>query len=75
MRNFWNSGRNAAGLRQDTVTVSYAGVGGEYETGGFMDYWEAESSWSAGAMARTITHLDRISMSGTFSFENFSLSV
>ena len=72
MRNFWNSGRNAAGLRQDTVTVSYAGVGGEYETGGFRDYWEAESSWSAGAIARTITHLDRISMSGTFSFENFS---
>lgn len=72
MRNFWNSGRNAAGLRQDTVTVSYAGVAGEYETGGFRDYWEAESSWSAGAMAGTITHLDRISMSGTFSFENFS---
>ena len=71
MRNFWNSGRNAAG-RQDTVTVSYAGLGGEYETGGFRDYWEAKSSWRAGATARTITHLDRISMSGTFSFENFS---
>ena len=56
-RNFWNSGRNAAGIRQDTVSVSCALAGGRYVSGGFHDCSDAASSWSAGAKAATIMHL------------------
>lgn len=71
-RNFWNCGHNAAGIRMDSVSVSTAKLFGNYEQGGFRDTYMAESSWTAGASARTITHLERFSMNGTFSFENFS---
>lgn len=71
-RNFWNSGRNAAGVRQDTVSVSCAWAGGKYVSGGFRDYADAVSSWSAGAKAATIMHLKSLSLTGAFSFGNFS---
>lgn len=71
-RNFWNSGRNAAGVRQDTVSISCAEIGGRYVSGGFRDYADAVSSWSAGAKAATIMHLKKLSLTGAFSFENFS---
>lgn len=71
-RNFWNSGRNAAGVRQDTVSISCAEIGGRYVSGGFRDYADAVSSWSAGAKAATIMHLKSLSLTGAFSFGNFS---
>ena len=71
-RNFWNSGRNAAGVRQDTVSVSCAWAGGKYVSGGFRDCSDAASSWSAGAKAATIMHLKTLSLTGAFSFVNFS---
>lgn len=71
-RNFWNSGRNINGLRADSVSVSYAEIHGNYTSGGFHDIYQAAESWSAGAEAKTIMHLKRMSMSGAFSFENFS---
>ena len=71
-RNFWNSGRNAAGVRQDTVSISCAEIGGRYVSGGFRDCSDAASSWSAGAKAATIMHLKTLSLTGAFSFVNFS---
>lgn len=67
--NLWNASRNAAGIRQDSVSRSYAEAYGQYETGGFRDTWEAEKGWNAGAVTASIRHLDRISLKGSFSFE------
>ena len=66
--NFWNMGRNAAGIRQDSATVSYAGMTGRYAAGGYRDYSEGSSMWGTEAGAKTITHLERISLKGSFSF-------
>ncbi len=70
--NLWNSSANTAGIRMDSISVSTARLFGKYDSGSFRDTYMAESSWSAGAEAKTITHLDRFSMNGSFSFENFS---
>ena len=69
-RNFWNAGRNVNGVRADSVTVSYAEISGGYESGGYRNVNEAASLWNAGAEAATITHLDKISMTGSFSFRH-----
>lgn len=71
-RNFWNASHNMAGIRMDSVSISTARLFGNYGQGGFRDTYMAESSWTAGASAKTIMHLDRFSMNGAFSFENFS---
>lgn len=71
-RNFWNSGYNVNGLRTDSITISYAEIHGNFTSGGFHDSWQASSSWNAGAEARTMVHLKKFSMSGAFSFDNFS---
>lgn len=71
-RNFWNGGVNAAGLRQDSVTVSVAGISGDYVHGGFRNSHEAAGQWSVGAEAKTITHFDKMSMIGAFSFGHSS---
>ena len=68
-RNLWNDGPNVNGIRQDSLTVSYAETGGTYRAGDFRDTWQAQSQWSAGAVAKTVTHLERFSMKGAFSFE------
>lgn len=70
--NLWNDGRNTAGMRQDTISVSSAGVLAEYAGGGFRDSNAASSSWKAGVQARTVTHMKRTSLAGSFFFENFS---
>ena len=66
--NFWNSTDNITGIRQDTVSRSYAEISGSYTGGGFRDSWEAEEGWSAGASTASIRHLERISFAGSFSF-------
>lgn len=71
-RNFWNAGNNVAGLRMDSVTISYAEIYGNAIHGGYRDYSDASQSWKAGAVAKTITHLKKISMKGSFSFDHFS---
>lgn len=71
-RNFWNAGRNAAGLRTDSLTVSYAELYGRDTRGGLRDFSEASEAWSAGAVAKTITHLEKISMAGSFAFDHTS---
>lgn len=71
-RNFWNAGRNINGLRTDSVSISFAQLQGGYESGGLRDSYMAPEGWSAGAEARTIMHLQKLSMKGAFSFVNFS---
>ena len=66
--NFWNASRNVTGIRQDSISRSYAEAYGQYETGGFRDTWEAEKGWSAGTSTASIRHLERISMKGSFTF-------
>lgn len=67
--NFWNSSRNVSGIRQDSVSRSYAEAYGKYEGGGFRDTWQAEKGWSAGAATASIRHLEKISLKGSFSFD------
>ncbi|MGM9768275.1 MAG: DUF6850 family outer membrane beta-barrel protein [Candidatus Cryptobacteroides sp.] len=67
-RNLWNAGRNVNGVRTDSVTVSYAEISGGYESGKYRNVNEAASLWNAGVEAATITHLDKFSMTGSFSF-------
>ncbi len=66
--NFWNGSRNAAGVRQDSVSRSYAELYGAYRGGEFRDTWEASEGWSAGAATASIRHLERISFAGSFGF-------
>lgn len=68
--NLWNDGRNVNGLRADSLTVSFAELYGGGEGGDYRNTYEAKSLWKAGARAETITHFDRISMVGAFSFEH-----
>ncbi len=71
-RNFWNAGHNITGLRTDSLTISYAEAYARGENGGFRDFSEASEAWSAGAVANTITHLEKVSMAGSFSFDHTS---
>ena len=68
-RNFWNESQNAAGIRQDSVSRSYAELAAGYEAGGFKQSWQAEDAWRAGARTASVRHLERISFKGGFSFE------
>ncbi len=68
--NPWNSGRNAAGLRQERASFSNAELYGGYLDGAFRSPDEAASEWKAGAQARTVTSLDKFSMRGSFGFES-----
>ena len=70
-RNFWNGSSNVAGIRQDSLSRSYAELSGGYETGGFRESWQAEDAWNAGARTASIRHLDRISFKGAFSFRQW----
>lgn len=67
--NFWNMSENITGVRQDTVSRSYAEAYGKYAGGGFHDTWQAPEGWSAGAVTASIRHLEKMSLAGSFSFE------
>jgi len=67
-RNFWNDGDNVAGIRQDSLSRSYAEAYGGYVTGGYRASFEAVSAWHAGLRASTVTHLKKFSMIGSFGF-------
>lgn len=68
-RSFWQDSRNVAGIRQDSLTRSYAEVYGRYEEGGFRATWDAPRKWSAGASTGSVRHFDRMSLTGSFSFD------
>lgn len=67
--NFWNDGRNAAGIRQDSTSIAFAELFGGYRTGGLHDYGDASRTWNAGARTKAFKHMDRLSLAGGFSFE------
>ena len=67
-RNFWNDSQNITGVRQDSLSRSYAELTGEYEGGEFRDSWQALRGWSAGAATASIRHFDRLTLKGAFSF-------
>ena len=70
--NFWYLGSNAAGIRCDTsVSASDASLYAGIETGKFKSSSQATFCWRAGASARTLMHLEKFSMKGAFSFEQF----
>ena len=66
--NFWNSSYNVTGIRQDSVSRSYAELSGTYEDGGFRDTWQASRGWSTGASTASIQHMEKMSLKGSFSF-------
>ncbi len=70
-RNAWNDGINAAGIRQDDESYSYAEIFGRKDCGGFTDYSDSDDSWTFGARTESIRHFDRISFAGRFEYDYF----
>lgn len=66
--NLWNGSQNINGVRQDSISRSYAGFFGKYEGGQMRDTWQAERGWSAGASTASVQHLEKMSLKGSFSF-------
>ena len=66
--NLWNDSRNVTGVRQDSVSRSYAELSGSYEGGEFKDTWQASQGWSAGASTASIRHMENMTLKGSFSF-------
>lgn len=70
-RNPWNGEMNAAGIRQDTVSRSYAEIYFMKENGGLVDYSASDDSWTAGAHTASIRHFDKVSFAGRFAYDYF----
>ena len=66
--NLWSGSSNITGIRQDTLSASYAELFAGYEEGGFRDTWQAVRGWNAGARTASVRHMDRMSLAGSFSF-------
>jgi len=66
--NLWNDALNVAGIRQDTLTIYYASASGSYEFGDYKTLSQSQSQWSAAVSAATVTHFERFSLTGSFSF-------
>ena len=66
--NLWNDSHNVTGVRQDSVSRSYAELSGAYEGGEFKDTWQASQGWSVGAATASIRHLENMTLKGSFSF-------
>lgn len=70
-RNAWNDAVNAAGIRQDSVSRSYAEVYFTKENGGLAAYSASDDSWNAGAATASIRHFRKISFEGRFAYDYF----
>ena len=66
--NLWNDSENVTGVRQDSVSRSYAELSGSYEGGEFRDTWQAARGWSAGAATASIRHMENMTLKGSFAF-------
>lgn len=69
-RNIWNLGGNVTGVLRDSITISYAELKYGGEQGDFRNFSDASSEWSAGVEAKTISHFDKVSMIGSFSYDH-----
>lgn len=70
-RNPWNASLNAAGIREDTLSRSYAEAFFTKENGGFADYSSSDDSWTAGARTESIRHFSKVSFAGGFEYDYF----
>ncbi len=70
-RNPWNGGINRAGLRQDSLSLSYAEVWGGLERGGMTNHSASEESYTLGVRTESMRHFERLSFAGGFSFDYF----
>lgn len=70
-RNAWNGSVNAAGIRQDTLSRSYAAVYFTKENGGLADPSASDDSWNAGAATESVRHFDKVSFRGGFAYDYF----
>lgn len=66
--NSWNLSHNITGVRQDSVSRSYAELFGGYEAGEFRQTWQPKQSWNVGAITASITHLKNMTLAGSFSY-------
>ena len=71
-RNSWNAGANVTGIMMENTNASYAELYGSNNQGDFRNSYEASKTWSAGATAKSITHLKDYSLIGSFSFDHTS---
>ena len=71
-RNSWNAGANVTGIMMENTNTSYAELYGSNNQGDFRNSYEASKTWSAGATAKSITHLKDYSLIGSFSFDHTS---
>ena len=62
-RNPWNGGLNAAGIRQDSLSRSYAEIYFTKENGGLAGHSASDDSWNAGAKTESVRHLKKVSFS------------
>ena len=53
-RNPWNGGPNAAGIRQDSLSRSYAEIYFTKENGGLTGHSASDDSWNAGAKTESV---------------------
>lgn len=70
-RNPWNMGGGVAGLRCDSVSVSYAEAYACKENGGFIPTYGSADSWSFGAGMESLYHLEKVSFCGGFGYDCF----
>lgn len=71
VRNPWNLGSNAAGLRADTLSLSYAALWAGRQQGGLIDHSQSDRSHTAGIGTESIRHFKRISFAGGFHYGYF----
>ncbi len=69
-RNLWNEGRNVTGLMRDTTTISYVELYYSSEQGDYRNFSDASTLSRKGAVAKSITHFERVSMIGSFSYDH-----
>lgn len=69
--NPWNGSTNAAGIRQDSVSRSYAEIYFTKENGGLADRSASDDSWTAGARTASIRHFGKVSFAGGFAYDYF----
>ena len=70
-RNPWNAGTNAAGIRQDSLSRSYAEAYFTKENGGMTGHSSSDNSWNAGARTASVRHFDKVSFAGSFGYDYF----
>ena len=70
-RNPWNGGPNAAGIRQDSLSRSYAEIYFTKENGGMTGHSSSDDSWNAGARTESVRHLKKVSFAGGFGYDYF----